>query len=160
MRWPVKHERLPLTKAFVSLNSVDIGLASVDPTGAISHGILDFSCPLFTGNWYKSISVLDTYLSCHEAMIDGPPLPVRLTTDVKTEIRGFNLALIGERKARLDSQFNRVTFFGLVVGLKTSQDESTPRHRIGHWRSTFTERADSPYDESYVMKHMTRFKLE
>jgi hypothetical protein len=132
----------------------------VDATGAISHGTLDISCPLFQNGRYLKIVESLSYIGWRETVIDGPTLGVRAKMDTTSKPAGVNIALIGERRTRLDSTFNTVTFFGLVLDVTLTPDESAPRHRIGHWRSSFTERADSPYDESFLMKNMTRFKLE
>jgi hypothetical protein len=157
--WPVKYQRLPLTKIYASLQNFDIGLASVDQTSAICRGVLEIACPVFRG-----VHLTDPYqfsLTGRVVLIDGPSLRVLANMDTMVDTDDFSLALIGERKDRIDSTFNRVTLSGLVLDVATSsENESAPRHRVGHWRSTFTERADSPYDESFVMKKMTRSKLE
>jgi hypothetical protein len=161
MRWPVMHERQALTKVFMSLHNFDIGLASVDATGAISHGTLEISCPLFPkGRYLEEIDDKQSFIVWRETIIDGPTFRVCAKMDTRVKPTGLNIALVGERKTRLDSTLNTVTFFGLVLDATITRDKSAPRHRIGHWKSSFTERADSPYDESSLMKNMARFKLE
>jgi hypothetical protein len=135
----------------------------VDPTGAVSAGILDIGVPVFPAY----VARMEDYWVQVIPSIrgDGGEVAARVYMDVRTAIDpgpyvGF--ALIGVIKEPLGSELDTVSFFGIViVGSHTPGGDSGGRSkRVGHWTARFSESVSSPYSEVVVQEHMTRIQLE
>jgi hypothetical protein len=162
VKGPVSHERLPLTTTYFDLNSYRVDPATIDPTGAVSTGILDFNVPIFPmgvifERWnvtFADISLLDD---------ESHKVTARVFLYDRTASSSLmGLAFIGSRKERIDSQFCTVTFYGIVV------DENLPRYklgvsglsrRVGYWTARFNERFSSPYSEAVMKEQTKRLRL-